>query len=250
MRTMSKIFDSNRLHLRRVERQRDVPLELPLWLQRIPAVTDVFSGIDFGLTTVLVGENGTGKSTVLEALAFGLDLPLGGGTSWEIRSHAESPPVLAGLLNIIRGVERPNGACFLRAETMHENMTYLMSIGSERGHSYSVRSHGEMFIDMLSGRDHVSNRFASAGLWLLDEPESALSFMSSLSLIQLIRERQKAGLQTVMATHSPLLAAVDGAMVLELSEHGLRRTTWKELEMVDHWRRFLSDPLRYTRHLD
>lgn len=88
------------------------------------------------------------------------------------------------------------------------------------------------------------------GLWILDEPESALSFTASLTLLQLIRERQRNGLQTVMATHSPILARAEGAKLVEAGEWGLRESTWEDLDMVDHWRRFLDDPQRYLRYLD
>ncbi|NNV09640.1 AAA family ATPase, partial [Geobacillus sp. MMMUD3] len=86
--------------------------------------------------------------------------------------------------------------------------------------------------------------------WILDEPESALSFTASLTLLQLIRERERAGLQTVMATHSPVLASAEGARVVELGEWGIRDSTWDDLDVVDHWRRFLDDPRRYTRYFD
>lgn len=238
------------LPLRRVERHNDAPERLPAWLQGVPAIHDVLIGIDLSATTIFVGENGAGKSTIVEALAAVLGLPLGGGTDWEVRHHAETYPELSEHLQVIRGVNAPRGAGFLRAETMHENMTYLMNIGAQRGHEYSRRSHGEMFVDMLSGRDMFSGRFAEAGLWLLDEPESALSFTSSLALLQLIRDRERAGLQTVMATHSPILASVDGAELFEFGPWGIRREYWDRLEMVDHWRRFLDEPGRYTRHFD
>ncbi|UVI35697.1 AAA family ATPase [Brevibacterium spongiae] len=189
-------------------------------------------------------ENGSGKSTLSEAIATALDLPHGGGSGWEVRDHAEAAPELSEHLQIVRGATTNRSGFFLRAETMHENMAYLMDIGSLRGHVYSQRSHGEMFIDMLT------SRFMDLGLWILDEPESALSFTASLALLQLIRERQRKGLQTVMATHSPILARAEGAKIVEVGDWGLRESSWEDLDMVDYWRRFLHDPHRYLRYLD
>lgn len=232
------------LPLRSVARHAHSPPELSPWLRRIPAVRELLDGFEFAWTTVFVGENGSGKSTIIEALATSLDLPHGGGTGWEVREHAEATPELADHLQIVRGAASNRGGFFLRAETMHESMAHLIEIGESRGLRHSQQSHGEMFIDMLSGK------FMDLGLWILDEPESALSFTSSLSLLQLIRERERAGQQTVLATHSPILASAEGADLFEAGEWGLRESTWDRLEMVDHWRRFLTDPQRYTRYFD
>ncbi|WP_309132720.1 AAA family ATPase [Brevibacterium sp.] len=232
------------LPLRSVHRHAHAPPELSPWLRDLPAVRDLLAGFEFSPTTVFVGENGSGKSTIIEALATTLDLPHGGGTSWEGRPHAQAPPELTDHLQIVRGAGATRGGFFLRAETMHENMTYLMEIGALRAHTYSQQSHGEMFIEMLSGR------FMEQGLWILDEPESALSFTTSLSLLQLVREREQDGLQTVIATHSPILASAEGAKLVEVGDWGLREESWESLDMVDHWRRFLADPRRYTRYFD
>ncbi|SMX98582.1 Predicted ATPase [Brevibacterium sp. 239c] len=232
------------LPLRSVTKHAHSPPELSPWLRELPAVEDLLEGFEFERTTVFVGENGSGKSTLIEALATALDLPHGGGTGWEVRDHAEEVPELSEHVQIVRGAASKRGAFFLRAETMHENMAYLMEIGSFRGHHYSQQSHGEMFIEMLTGK------FMGLGLWVLDEPESALSFTASLTLLHLIRQRDRAGLQTIMATHSPVLAHAEGAKIVEVGEWGLRESTWDRLDMVDHWRRFLDDPQRYLRYFD
>ena len=232
------------LPLRSVTKHAHSPPGLSPWLSEIPAVRDLLAGFDFERSTVFVGENGSGKSTLIEALATALDLPHGGGTGWDVRDHAEAVPELSDHVQIVRGAASDRGAFFLRAETMHENMAYLMEIGAGRGHAYSQQSHGQMFIEMLSGK------FMDLGLWILDEPESALSFTASLSLLQLIRERERAGHQTIMATHSPVLASAEGAKLVEVGEWGLRESPWNRLDMVDHWRRFLHDPTRYTRHFE
>lgn len=232
------------LPLRSVAAHAHSPPDLPAWLSAIPAVRDLLGGFEFEATTILVGENGSGKSTIIEAIATALDLPHGGGTAWEVREHAEEAPALTEHLQVVKGATTNRTGFFLRAETMHESMAHLMEIGAMRGYEMARRSHGEMFVDLLTGR------FTEFGLWILDEPESALSFTASLTLLQLIRERERAGLQTVMATHSPVLASAEGARVVELGEWGIRDSTWDDLDMVAHWRRFLDDPRRYTRYFD
>lgn len=205
---------------------------------------DLLEGFEFETTTILIGENGSGKSTIIEAIATALELPHGGGTAWEVRDHGETAPALSDHLQIVKGATTNRDGFFLRAETMHESMVHLLEIGAERGHRLVHKSHGEMFVDMLTGV------FTDFGLWILDEPESALSFTASLTLLQIIRERERAGLQTVMANHSPILASAAGARVVELGDWGIRESTWEDLEMVAHWRRFLDDPRRYTRFFD
>ena len=92
-------------------------------------------------------------------------------------------------------------------------------------------------------------RLAEKGLYLLDEPEAALSFSACLQLMGTLADVADAGGQVVCATHSPVLTALPGASVLQLGERGIARTTWGELDLVQHWRAFLDEPGRYLRHL-
>ena len=104
-------------------------------------------------------------------------------------------------------------------------------------------SHGESFLAVLE------RRFDSPGFYCLDEPEAALSFSSTLGLVSVLHEVARSGGQVLCATHSPVLAAMPGATILEVGEWGLRRTTWDELELVQHWRSYLDAPGRYLRHV-
>lgn len=104
-------------------------------------------------------------------------------------------------------------------------------------------SHGEGFLTVFA------EMFQEPGLYLMDEPEAALSFASCLKLAGLMHELGRSGAQVICATHSPILAATPGADIIEVGEHGSRRTKWHELELTDHWRRFLSDPSIYFRHI-
>jgi predicted ATPase len=92
-------------------------------------------------------------------------------------------------------------------------------------------------------------RFQEPGFYVMDEPESALSFTSCLQLVALIYELGQSGAQVVCATHSPILAATPRADIIELGEHGMRRVNWDNLDLIDHWRRFLTVPDAYLRHI-
>lgn len=92
-------------------------------------------------------------------------------------------------------------------------------------------------------------KFQQAGLYVMDEPEAALSFQSCLELVGHMDQLAKNGGQVICATHSPLLTALPGADIIEVGDHGMRRTTWDDLTIVDHWRRYLTDPRAYLRHI-
>ena len=105
-------------------------------------------------------------------------------------------------------------------------------------------SHGESFLEVLRAR------FDSPGFYCLDEPEAALSFSSTLGADRRPPRRRREGAgQVLCATHSPVLAAMPGATILEVGDWGYRRTTWEELELVQHWKAYLETPGRYLRHV-
>jgi predicted ATPase len=195
--------------------------------------------------TVLVGENGSGKSTLLEAVATAWAARLKGAVKhWAPRAGDEDSD-LHWALRLDGEYPPPAGGCFLRAEAMHQLFTDV-----DRGTPHQVfggalneRSHGESFLAFLSSRD------TERGLFILDEPEAALSFSSCLQLMVLMDSLVADGSQFLLATHSPLLAAYPGATILELGEHGRHVAEWDDLEMVSHWRRFLTAPDAYLRHL-
>ena len=103
-------------------------------------------------------------------------------------------------------------------------------------------SHGEAFLAMLG------SRFDAPGLCLLDEPESALSFSFCLGLLGLLADLSAHGSQVLCATHSPLLASLPGATVLELDSDGFAPVAWDDLQLVAHWKAYLAEPGRYLRH--
>jgi predicted ATPase len=221
------------------------PADTGRWPGTVPAVGQLLrDGLELpaGLT-VLVGENGSGKSTMVEILAeaYGLN-PQGGSVLGQFRTR-DSEPGIGSSLIVERGVDRPRWSYFLRADTMHGLYTYLEDHPGRRPERFHELSHGEGFLEVLR------TRVSEPGFYLMDEPDAPLSFTSALSLVALLYQLSRAGSQAVVATHSPLVAAVPGASILELGAWGFRAAAWDELDIVRHWREFLREPDSYFRHL-
>lgn len=218
-----------------------------VWPLTIPAVRQLLTdGLDLGPLTVLVGENGSGKSTVVEAVAMAYGLSREGGSTGARHSTRSTESELWEELTLTRGAGASRWGFFLRAETMHGFYSYLEDHpGSTPEPLFHQMSHGESFLALLA-----SDRFSGEGFYVLDEPESALSFSGCLALVGLLHELTRGGrAQAVIATHSPQVAAIPGARVFELGEWGMRESGWEELSLVRDWRSFLTDPDRYLRHV-
>ncbi len=231
--------------IRRVEADPGAEIDRDAWWARIPAIAAILEhglNIPAGVTFV-VGENGSGKSTLIEALAavHGLN-PEGGSRSARHSTRVSESP-LGSVLRLIRTPGRAVNSYFLRAETMHGLYTYLEDLPGGPDQDLHDRSHGEGFLELLD------RKFHGYGFYLMDEPEAPLSFTSTLQLLSRLDALRADGAQVVVATHSPLLTALPGATILELGEQGIRKTTWDELEIVAHWRRFLDRPDGYLRAL-
>ena len=109
---------------------------------------------------------------------------------------------------------------------------------------FHTRSHGESFIDLVVSRSRIR------GLWVLDEPESALSLSGCLALSGLLRDIVAEGTQVILSTHSPILAAFPGATIYEIGDWGIRPSEYDDLDLARNWRSFLDSPQQYLRHLD
>ena len=238
------------LPVRAVAEDEQHRLDRERWPATLPAVRQLLDdGLEPGPLTVLVGENGSGKSTIVEAIAMAYGLSPEGGSTGARHSTRASESGLHTHLHLTRGAGATRWGYFVRAETMHGLFTYLEDNPAppEAGEGeFHALSHGESFLTMLGSR-----RFVDPGLFVLDEPEAGLSFTAQLTLIgQLLGIVADGGSQVLMATHSPVLAAIPGATLIQLDDDGLHPTTWADLAVVDHHRRFLDDPQRYLRYLE
>jgi predicted ATPase len=238
--------------IQRVKVFRDAPVDAQAWPADIPAVAHFLDvartdGWEFGAgVTFLVGENGSGKSTLIEGIAEAYGLPAEGGSTnggGETR-RTESP--LGEWLRVERSPRAARWGFFLRAETMHGYYSWRDDL-PDAPPSLHPMSHGESFNALLDeALDHP--RYV-AGLACLDEPEAALSFSSTLRWLASLDRMRSRGTQVICATHSPVLAALPGATILELGEWGIRESAWEDLEVVRLQRGFLEAPGRYLRHL-
>lgn len=237
---------TDRLPVRRVRLDEREPVPDGSWFAGVPAVAQVLrDGWELAPATVLVGENGSGKSTLVEALAVAFGLGAEGGSTGARNETRVSESALWRHLVLERGAGAPRTGFFLRAETMHGFYTYLESNpGRVPEDAFHEMSHGESFLAL------AADRMRGRGLYVLDEPESALSFTGSLALLAHLRDLVGRGAQVVLSTHSPVLAALPGARVWEVGSWGLRETPWDETDLVLSWQGFLAGPERYLRRLD
>ncbi len=198
--------------------------------------------------TYLIGENGSGKSTLLEGLAVAAGMNPEGGSSNFTFSTRESHSSLGQAIRLVRGVRRPRTDFFLRAESLFTAASYVEELGERAlaaygGTSLHEQSHGEAFLAVMI------NRFGPDGLYLLDEPEAALSTQNCLTFLRRIHELVAQGSQFVIATHSPIVLAYPGATILACTDTGLQETAYAEAEPVRLTRAFLESPGAFLRAL-
>jgi predicted ATPase len=180
-----------------------VPVDTSRWPATVPAVEQLLcEGLELpaGLT-VLVGENGSGKSTMIEMLAEACGLnPQGGSAAGQLFRVRDSEPRTGAHLIVERGAVRPRWSYFLRADTMHSLYTYLEDNPGARRERFHELSHGEGFLQILR------TRVNQPGFYLMDEPDAPLSFTACLGLAGLLHDLAAEGSQAVVATHSPIVA--------------------------------------------
>jgi len=197
--------------------------------------------------TFLVGDNGSGKSTLVEAIAVAAGFNLEGGSRHFNFATQSSEAALASYLRVVRGTTKPRTGYFLRAESFFNVVTEIdrLEVADQYGgRSLHERSHGEAFLDL------AIHRFRPRGLYLLDEPEAALSVHGCLAIVARIRDLAAAGSQFVVATHSPILLAVPGAKILQIDADGtIAEVGYDEAQPVVLTRSFLDDPQRYLHYL-
>jgi predicted ATPase len=218
----------------------------------LPAVAALQGRIELHpKVTYLIGENGSGKSTLLEGIAVAAGMnPEGGGSNARFETRASHSP-LADALRLIRGTRRPRTDFFLRAESLFTVATYIEALPDDGtaplapygGRSLHEQSHGESFLAV------VVERFGPNGLYVLDEPEAALSTQNCLTLLRRMHELVEEGSQFIVATHSPLVLAYPDAQILRCSAGGIEPVSYDDAEPVVLTRSFLDAPGRFLRAL-
>jgi predicted ATPase len=193
--------------------------------------------------TFFVGENGSGKSTLMEAIAVGCRMnPEGGGRNFKFATRA-SHSSLDAHLRLAKTGALPGDTYFLRAESFYNVASEIeridpMLLDAYGGRSLHEQSHGESFFALFQ------NRFRDHGLYLMDEPESALSPKRQIQFLALLHDYVKRGGQFVIATHSPILLAYPDACIYQLDAAGIREVAYADTEHFLVTRGFLANPKR------
>lgn len=232
-------------YLRSVTLDPKAAIDLDAYPFTIPAVRELGVLEPHPDVTFFVGENGAGKSTVLEAIAVELGLPAEGGPRSVYRPQQDVSP-LHQVLRLAKGWRQPAFSYFLRAESLFNVFSYMDEVGAPPGNGAGLhrRSHGEAFMALLLN-------FRRDGLYLLDEPEAALSPNRQLAALGVIDRLVKEGCQFIIATHSPILLAYPNATILSFDATGITEVAYEDTEHYAITRDFLNHyPRRLQQLLD
>lgn len=238
-----------RPYLREVSLKRDHVADYKSYPFCIPAVRELY-GLQFHPdVTFIVGENGCGKSTLLEgiAAAWGFN-PEGGSVNFRFSTRA-SHSALHDYLRLVKSIRRPRDGFFLRGESFFNVATDIERMDAEPsfgapvidsygGRSLHEQSHGESFLTLLL------NRFNGHGLYILDEPEAALSPTRQLAVLRRMRQLMLEDSQFIIATHSPILMAYPDAKIYLLDGTGYTEVRYEDTEHYAVTRDFLNNPER------
>jgi predicted ATPase len=236
-----------------VRLKRDEVPSFDVYPFSLPAIRNLDTLALHRAVTLFVGENGSGKSTLLEAIAVAAGFnPEGGTKNFRFGTRISHSP-LHEYLRLAKGIRRPKDGFFLRAESFFNVATEIERLDSEGtgprvidsygGRSLHEQSHGESFMALML------NRFGGNGLYLLDEPEAALSPQRQLSALARIHDLVKADSQFIIATHSPILLAYPDAYIYACSNDGIERVDYTDTEHYRVMRDFLANPDRMLKVL-
>ncbi|EJE50925.1 putative ATPase [Acidovorax sp. CF316] len=222
----------------------DAEVDYDTYPHNIPAIRDMGRMEFHPDVTFLVGENGSGKSTLLEGIALALGYSPEGGTRNFSLSSAGSESSLHEVLRLARSFRQPKDGYFLRAESFFNVATYMDEVGYLDGYggkSLHARSHGEAFMALLT------HKFEGKGLYLLDEPEAALSPNRQLAALSAIHQLVEDKSQFIIATHSPILLSYPHAKIILFDGTGLSEVAFEDTEHYAVTHDFLNN---YRARLD
>lgn len=208
---------------------------------QFPFFLPVFRDLDYlefhPQVTFIVGENGTGKSTLMEAIAIAWGFNPEGGTQNFNFSTKNSHSELYEYIRLIRGVRKPRDGFFLRAESFYNVATQIDELGISNyygGRSLHEQSHGEAFFATFM------NKFKGNGLYILDEPEAALSPMRQMAMISRMHELANNHSQFIIATHSPIIMGYPNAIILQISNKGIDVVEYEKTEHYIIMKEFIN----------
>ena len=226
-------------YLQQVSVRSDAQIDVEVYPYNIPSVREMGCLEFHANVTFFVGENGAGKSTVLESIALALGYSSEGGTRNVQLKTTDSVSPLHHSLRLGRSFIKPRDGYFLRAESFFNVATYMDEVGNH-GLSMHDCSHGEAFMALLT------DKFRGKGLYLLDEPEAALSPTRQLMALAAINNLVHDQSQFIIATHSPILLSYPNARILRFDSSGISEIQYEETEHFAVTRDFLNN---YPRRL-
>lgn len=225
-------------YLRKVELRREEINSFSKYPYCLSAVKNLSTLELHPKVTYIVGENGTGKSTILEAIAIAYGFnPEGGSKNFNFSTNNTHSGLWENL-KLIKGVRKPEDGFFLRAESFYNvatNIDEIDAIDSYGGISLHSQSHGESFMSL------IMNRFKGNGLYILDEPEAALSPYRQMSLISRIHDLVQNNSQFIIATHSPIVMAYPDSTLYELNDD-FKRVNYQDTEHYKIMKSFIGNP--------
>ena len=243
------------LYIQKINIEKEIPPNN--YLNRLPVVRalEEGDGISFRKkVTFIVGENGIGKSTLIEGLAVAMGFNPEGGTVNFSFSTNDSHSDLYKYLTVSRGYKRHRDGFFLRAESFYNVASNIDELDADPdggaqiinyygGVSLHRQSHGESFMAL------VENRFRGNGLYILDEPEAALSPMRLMRLMVYMQKLVEKNSQFIISTHSPILMTVPNAEIFEITEEGISSVHYKDTEHFIVTKRFMDAPEKMLANL-
>lgn len=250
------LLNKDSQYIRTLKLKSEHDLDYDRFPLNLPAIQNLEEIIFHPNVTYIIGENGMGKSTLLEgiAIAYGFN-PEGGTLNFNFSSY-DSHSDLDKYLRLIKGVNRAEDHFFFRAETFYNLASNIEELDKEDdpifgskiidsygGKSLHEQSHGESFFAAFM------ERFGGNGLYILDEPEAALSPLRQMSMLARINELAHQGSQFIIATHSPIIMAYPHAKIIQLTEDSIFESRLEETQHYSIMKQFFENKDRMLHHL-